>query len=219
MTGNLRHYLIYIFIFLISIVGGLTLRLGSWDFSQMNVAPISLYELLLVIVLIMAAMAIPFAKSRLQMIILVGTVGYMVALFFVIFRAPDLALTQMIVETVSVALFLLCFYHLPKLKQEKIRRSFQLVNALIAIGVGAVMTLVALSASGTRLFPPISDYFLRESYDSAGGNNVVNVILVDFRGFDTLLEIMVLGIAALGIYSLIMLNKTHKNKEGTHESQ
>jgi multicomponent Na+:H+ antiporter subunit A len=112
MTGDLRHYLIYIFIFLILIVGGLTLFTSSWDFSQMSVAPIMFYEVLLVIVLIMSAVAIPFAKSRLQMIILVGAVGYMVALFFVLFRAPDLALTQMIVETVSVALFLLCFYHL-----------------------------------------------------------------------------------------------------------
>ncbi len=111
----------------------------------------------------------------------------------------------MIVETVSVALFLLCFYHLPKLKRDLSTIRFKLKNFLIAAAVGVIMTIIALNANGTRLFDSISDYYVRESYESAGGRNVVNVILVDFRGFDTLLEIMVLGIASLGIFAMIKL--------------
>lgn len=162
------------------------------------------------LVLIIAVLAIPFAQTRMMAIILTGAAGYMVTLFFVIFRAPDLALTQMIVETVSVALFLLCFFHLPKLKREVTKRSFKKTNVIIAACVGIMMTLISLSVSGSRMFESISDYYLKYSYELAGGKNVVNVILVDFRGFDTMLEIVVLGIASFGIYALIRLSLNDK---------
>ncbi|WP_159881423.1 Na+/H+ antiporter subunit A [Paenibacillus puerhi] len=205
MTGSLRHYVIYIFLFFIVSLGLTMLSSGALKIDTSGFAPVSFYEAVINIVLIAAVLAVPFAGSRLTAIILTGAAGYMVTLFFVIFRAPDLALTQMIVETVSVALFLLCFYHLPKLKKEITRLPFKLTNAFIAVGVGTLMTLIALSASGSRTFESISDYFLRSSYELAGGKNVVNVILVDFRGFDTMLEIVVLGIASYGIYALIRL--------------
>jgi len=203
MTGSIRHYLIYFFLLFLVALGGALFRSGSltWDLSQF--APVSPHEAVINIVLVLAVIAIPFAASRMIAIILTGAAGYMVTLFFVIFRAPDLALTQMIVETVSVTLFLLCFYHLPKLKKEASKLSFKLTNVLISVGVGAIMTLVALAASGSKLFDSISDYYLKYSYELAGGKNVVNVILVDFRGFDTMLEIVVLGIASFGIYALV----------------
>ncbi len=206
MTGSIRDYLMYIFLFITAVVGYLLAHSGSipWR-ANGEYAEISVYEIVLIGVMAAAAIAVPFAKSRLTAIILVGAVGYIVTLFFVIFRAPDLALTQMIVETVSVALFLLCFYHLPKLRKEKSTATFRLSNAVVAGLFGGIMTLVALSANGTRLFPSIADYYVEGSYPLSGGKNVVNVILVDFRGFDTLLEIMVLGIASLGIFALIKL--------------
>nr|WP_234410510.1 hydrogen gas-evolving membrane-bound hydrogenase subunit E [Caldalkalibacillus mannanilyticus] len=174
-------------------------------------AEIGMYELILAIVTIIAAIFILFTNSRLTAIIAVGVVGYIVALFFVIFRAPDLALTQLIVETVSVALFLLCFYHLPKLKKELTRVKFKLTNAIIAIGVGITVTMIALSAHSTRLYQPISEWFVEASYPLAGGKNMVNVILVDFRGFDTMLEVVVLGIAALGVFALIKLRLARRD--------
>jgi len=205
MTGSLRHYVIYIFVFLLVAVG-MTLSKQSgiiFDFSAF--APMSLYEGIILAGMIAAVIAIPFSQSRMLSILLTGTAGYLVTLFFVIFRAPDLALTQMIVETVSVALFLLCFYHLPKLKKEDAKPRFKAVNLLVALGVGTVMTVVALAASSDRPFEPIANYFIEESYHLAGGKNIVNVILVDFRGFDTMLEIVVLCIASFAIYSLIKL--------------
>ncbi len=207
MTGSHRHYLIYIFLFMIAALAFTLMRSTgiSLNLNAANHAPMTLYEGITLMALVAAAIAVPFARTRMLAIILTGTVGYLVTLFFVIFRAPDLALTQMIVETVSVALFLLCFYHLPKLKREREHISYRLPNLMIALGVGAVMTLLALSASGASPFPSISDYFVKGSYELAGGNNIVNVILVDFRGFDTLLEIVVLGIASYGIYALIKL--------------
>ncbi len=216
MTENFRDYLLYIFAFFILALGYYLYRLKAFTFDFREAlaqsAEIGMYELVLSIVLVGAAIFLLFTASRLAAIISVGAIGYIIALFFVIFRAPDLALTQLIVETVSVALFLLCFYHLPKLKKELGRLRFRLTHALISIGVGVVVTLIALSAHTTRLFEPISTFFVEASYDLAGGRNMVNVILVDFRGFDTLLEIVVLGIAALGVFSLIRLRLA---KEGT----
>jgi multicomponent Na+:H+ antiporter subunit A len=138
-------------------------------------------------------------------IILLGAVGYSVSLFFVIYRAPDLALTQLVIETISVALFLLCFYHLPKLKKREVRVSFKITNALISIGVGVIVTLIALSAHSNKLFESISQYYVENTYKEAAGKNMVNVILVDFRGLDTMFEITVLAIAAIGIFGLIKL--------------
>jgi multicomponent Na+:H+ antiporter subunit A len=208
MTGSVRHYLIYIFVFFIASLGWALYHSGAIAVDMSSFAPVSLYEAVINIVLILAVITIPFVSSRMIVIILSGAAGYMVTLFFVIFRAPDLALTQMIVETVSVTLFLLCFYHLPKLRKENTKLTFKLTNAIIAVGVGALMTLIALSVSGSKLFDSIADYYLKYSYELAGGKNVVNVILVDFRGFDTMLEIVVLGIASLGVYSLIRLKLT-----------
>lgn len=212
MNGSVRNYLVYIFSFTVALLVYAFFRSGeniTWNL-QGN-APYSFYEVVLLVTLIGAAVSIPFAKNRLSAVIMTGAVGYLVTLLFVLFRAPDLALTQMIVETVSVALFLLCFYHLPELQRGKSSRSYLTVNMIVAIAVGIVMTFVALAASGTASLDSISTFFLQEAYDSAGGKNVVNVLLVDFRGFDTLLEIMVLGVASLSIYSMINLNLEAKD--------
>ncbi|MBP2115113.1 multicomponent Na+:H+ antiporter subunit A [Paenibacillus silagei] len=205
MTGSGRHYLLYIFSFLIISLLAVLLRQQGISFGMDQYASLSFYELAVVAAMLLAAFAVPFAKSRVNAILFTGGVGYMVTLLFVLFRAPDLALTQMIIETVSVILFLLCFRYLPKLKKQKEPLRFKLPNLIIAAGAGITMTLIALAAMGTSPFEPISEFFLKESYNRAGGKNVVNVILVDFRGFDTLFEIMVLGIASLAIYGLIHL--------------
>lgn len=213
MTGSLRDYLAYIFVFLVVVLGGLWYRSGAWNWTTAGDAPIAVYEWILAGALALTAIIVPFSRSRITMILLSGAAGYIVTLFFVIFRAPDLALTQMIVETVSVALFLLCFYHLPKLKKELSTIRFRLRNLLISLGVGTVFTFIALSVNSRGSTPSIKDYFVENSYKLAGGKNVVNVILVDFRGFDTLLEIMVLGIASLGIFALIKLRLSRKKAE------
>ena len=220
MTGSVRMYLIYIFGFMIAAVGTALIATGSLRLTFEGTSPTTIYEALLMTATLLAAIAVPFVRSRMTMIVLVGAVGYLVVLFFVLFRAPDLALTQMIVETVSVALFLLCFYHLPKLRKEQTTRGFKLGNALIAIGVGATVTATALAVNGGAKFASIADYYVKESYHLGGGKNVVNVILVDFRGFDTLLEIMVLGIASLGIFAMVRLRAGNKGKggESPHES-
>src|SRR5690606_37187000 len=109
-------------------------------------------------------------------------------------RAPDLALTQLVVETVTTALFLLCFYFLPEWKKKQSStRSGKMTNVLISIATGALVTVIALSVQGNKMFESISSYF-ENAYELTGGKNIVNTILADFRAFDTMLEIIVLFI-------------------------
>lgn len=213
MSGYIRDYLLYIFAFFIIISSLSIWLLGGFTFDFTANASFTFYEVILIISLLIAALIVPFTASRLTSIIATCAVGFLVAAFFVLFRAPDLALTQLVVETVSTVLFLLCFYHLPKLRPEIARLPFKLVNALIAVGVGITVTIIALAAQGARLFPSISNYYTA-AYELAGAKNIVNAILVDFRGFDTMLEITVLLIAGLGVYTLIKLAKL-----GGHEDE
>ncbi len=213
MTGFIRDYLVYILGFMILVVGGSIWLFDGVSFDSSNDAPVTLFEIAIMIVAVVSAVFVLFSKTRLTSIVSVGALGFLVAFFFVLFRAPDLALTQLVVETVTTALFLLCFYHLPQLRKEKSRIPFKLTNAIISIGAGAVVTIVALSVNGNRLFDSISSYY-ENAYELAGAKNIVNSILVDFRGIDTMLEILVLSIAGLGVYSLIKLRLA---KEGSDE--
>lgn len=206
MTGFIRHYFMYIFGFLILLVGGALLWSDALIIDVSENAPIHLYEFSLGISLAAASIYIVFSTSRLASIISLSAVGYLVSLFFVNFRAPDLALTQLVVETISTALFLLCFYFLPKLKPAVSRMPFHLSNLIISIGVGLTLTLVGLSAYGYKVFQPIASFY-ENAYELSGAKNIVNAILVDFRGFDTMLEIVVLFAAGLGVYALIELRQ------------
>lgn len=210
MTGFMRSYLVYMFTGIVILTISTVLIKDAFSFSFDNAAPIRFFELIIALVLIAGTMTILLAKSRLTSIIALGAVGYSVALFFVIFNAPDLALTQLVIETISVALFLLAFYHLPKLNRHENRIRFRLGNALVALGVGATVTIIALSAHSQKMVPSISSYFEETVYTEAGGGNIVNVILVDYRGFDTLFEIAVLAIASIGIIAMIKLRLTKK---------
>lgn len=217
MTGSMRHYLLYMFSGIAIIVIGSLFVKNAFSFSFQETAPIRPYEIILVVVLLIGTAITILAKSRLTAIIGLGSVGYTVALFFVIFNAPDLALTQLVIETISVALFLMAFYHLPKLGKQEERMRFQLNRAVVSITIGAMVTLVALSAHSQKLIPSISKYYEETVYSLAGGGNIVNVILVDYRGFDTLFEITVLGIAGMAILAMIKLRMNRKEK--THENK
>lgn len=210
MTGFLRDYLAYIYVFFIIAVGGMLLFTGAFSFDMSDDAPISLYEWLIVLVMMVAGIAILFARSRVTATLLNGVLGFSIAVLFVLFSAPDLALTQLVVETVTTALFLLCFYFLPEWKKEATPVTSKAVNLAIAISVGVVFTLVALSVQSGQLFASISSYF-EDAFELAGGKNIVNTILGDFRAFDTMLEVVVLFIGGIGVYTLVKL-KNGKEK-------
>src|SRR5690625_4215878 len=163
---------------------------------------------ILAILLVLSVVTVPFINNRMTSIIIAGVVVFLVALMFTIFRAPDLALTQLLVETVSVILFMLVFYHLPLLRKEKVKPSFKLINLIVSIAVGTMITLVSLSASALASetsFTSIAAYFVEDSNQLADGSTNVDLLLVDYRWLDTMLEILVLGIAAIGVVSLSKL--------------
>ncbi|GAE27095.1 Na(+) H(+) antiporter subunit A [Halalkalibacter wakoensis JCM 9140] len=211
MTGVLRDYFAYMCVFMILLFGYSMIRYNAFAIDTTNVTGIDPFMWILTILFIGATVVIPFINHRITAIILVGVIGFLLALFFVVFRAPDLALTQLLVETVTVVLFMLAFYHLPELRKESFKPRFNLVNLIISIGVGVLVTAIGLSAAAlgnSANFEFISEYFIQNSKELAGGYNMVNVILVDFRGLDTLLEVLVLGIAALGVVTMIKLRMT-----------
>ncbi|NCO17225.1 MAG: DUF4040 domain-containing protein, partial [Alphaproteobacteria bacterium] len=142
--------------------------------------------------------------ARLLALVLLGVVGLMVAVGFAYLSAPDLALTQIAVEVATILLMLLALNFLPQvtpLESSLLRRARDGVIAAAA-GLGAGGLIYALMTRDFA-FPPIADYHLANALSGGGGHNVVNVILVDFRGYDTFGEITVLGIAALVIFALI----------------
>ena len=154
-----------------------------------------------------AAVAVVAARRRFAAVLLLGAVGYGVALLFVLAGAPDLALTQFLVETLSVVLFVLVLRHLPDRFSPSRVRLYAPLQIGAAVLVGLFMTAFSLIAAGAGHERPVSEEYLARSLPEAEGRNVVNVILVDFRAMDTMGEITVLMVAAVGIASLIMAGR------------
>ncbi|MGF1622430.1 MAG: monovalent cation/H+ antiporter subunit A [Rhodomicrobiaceae bacterium] len=146
---------------------------------------------------------VAYHHNRFLSLVLMGVIGVIVSVGFAYFSAPDLALTQISVEVVTIILLLLALNFLPQETPRESSGARRMRDAVIAgaggLGAGG---LIYLLMTRDFAFPPISAYHLENSYSGGGGTNVVNVILVDFRGFDTFGEIIVLGIAALVIFAV-----------------
>lgn len=189
------------------------LFLGAWPFLEWDLGQGSLpvtppNGLAIVVWVILAAATAATVlrhEERFTALILVSTVGLIPSLAFVYLAAPDLALTQVSVEAVTIVLLLLALYWLPQRTPAETgpaARRRILRDAVLAAAAGIGVTAVTYAIL-TRPFQSVSDYYLRQSVPGGGGTNVVNVILVDFRGYDTFGEIIVLAIAALGIAALM----------------
>ncbi|WP_109468217.1 monovalent cation/H+ antiporter subunit A [Albibacillus kandeliae] len=188
-----------------------TVGLGVYAFSTGEIGeatrPMNRIEVLPLIVwfcLIGAtACVVAFHRYRVIALVIMAIIGLVVTLGFNYFSAPDLALTQLSVEVVTIILLLLALNFMPKRTPIESSPGRRLRDAVLSIGAGVGVGLL-LYAILTRdfAFPSISEYHLANSYKGGGGHNVVNVILVDFRGFDTFGEIIVLGIAAVVIFAL-----------------
>jgi multicomponent K+:H+ antiporter subunit A len=155
-------------------------------------------------VMVVAAVVTPFLhRSRVTALLLTGVVGLLIAPMFMLFSAPDLALTQLSVEVVTILLMLLALHFLPKDTPVESPLPRRLRDAGVAgiagLGIGGLAYAMMTRAPA---FDPISHFHLAQSKPGAGGTNAVNTIIVDFRGYDTYGEIIVLGIAALVIYAL-----------------
>jgi multicomponent K+:H+ antiporter subunit A len=155
------------------------------------------------IMLIVATVSVvTMHHHRFRALVLIGIIGLSISAGFAYLSAPDLALTQISVETVTIMLLLLALHFMPKVTPKESSAGLRLRDGVIALGAGGGVAALAY-AFLMRDIETISDYHLANSYEGGGGTNVVNVILVDFRGYDTFGEIIVLGIAGLVIYAMM----------------
>ena len=204
-NGKLRIYLL--------IITGTTIGLTAYTMLRGGVslptvsffrADVKFYELGLGLLILAASIAAVRSNSRLGAVAALGVVGYGVALVFILFGAPDLALTQFLIETLTVILLVLVLYHLPRLKAitGKPARARDLIVSLL---FGGLMTTIVFVTANVEFDSRVSDFYAAHSLPDAHGRNIVNVILVDFRGLDTLGEITVLAVAAIGVFALLKL--------------
>ena len=162
------------------------------------------------IIAIVLALGVAVLQSRFIGAMFLGGVGYAIAALFALRGAPDLAVTQLLVETLTIVVFLLALRAMTRITTRPVARFPQITRMFIAATVGIAIPLLALAARDARTAPSASQEYFARSVDEAGGRNVVNVILVDFRGFDTMGEIVVLAIAALGVANLVRAAEQHR---------
>ncbi|MTI77592.1 MAG: monovalent cation/H+ antiporter subunit A [Marinobacter sp.] len=201
-NGSLQRYALLLFVSVIAVAAMPLLDLGVFV-GENGLSPVDAPTAIAAAVLILCAFATAgLHRQRFYALVLLSVVGLVVALAFARFSAPDLAMTQLSVEVVTIVLLMLAIYYMHPWTPVETPLKRRLRDVAIAAGAGIGMTLVTL-AMLTQPFSSISEFFLENSKPGGGGTNVVNVILVDFRGFDTLGEITVLAIAALGIYAML----------------
>lgn len=173
---------------------------------------VTFYEVTILVLMVVAAIAAVVSKSALKSITALGLLGFAIALIYIQFSAPDLAITQILVETLTVILAALVLVKLP-IPDVVDSMGTKLRDGFIALSGGALVTVLMLIILQGELNLELTEYFGENSYVVAHGKNIVNVILVDFRAIDTLGEIIVLGVAAFGIISLIKLYMNDKKEE------
>lgn len=207
-NGKLQSYLLWIVLFSIVLVAipflGQGISTGTRELAHAPALAIVLWLLLFS----SCWMMLWFHHERIKAVLISGAIGLVVTMIFVCFSAPDLALTQITVDVVTTVLLLMSLSLLPQLTPYESSVSRRWRDALIAIGGGlgiAWITWLIL----TRDHNSISWFFMQQSIPLGGGTNVVNVILVDFRGFDTFGEITVLGIAGIGALCLMDGMRAH----------
>jgi len=201
-NASLQTYLVWLLAAALAAAG---FHLGRLPSLWGGLALSGVDEATVVGALILAAATIAtliWHRRRLTSLVMLSVVGLMVALTFARFSAPDLALTQLSVEMVTIILLMLSLFFLPRTTPAESSRRRRFRDGALALAAGLLMSGLSFAIL-TRPYETISGFFLQNSVPGGGGTNVVNVILVDFRGFDTLGEISVLAIAGLGVYAMV----------------
>lgn len=217
MNDHLRYYVITILLFLTALLVFFEFYLGT-GYRDLSLDPsllsaVTYYEIGILLLLLAAILITVLSTSRLLAITALGIAGLSICLVFVFYSAPDLAMTQFSIDTLTVVLFVLILYRLPKyiVYSSKITR---IRDAILSLSFGSLISIVLLQVLQLPKEKAITEYYLENAYSLAKGKNVVNVILVDFRGMDTMIEIIVLSMAAVGVYSLLQF-KRNPNEENS----
>lgn len=203
--GRHRYYLMLILL-TTAILGWSQLFNYGFSVIQIDLERVPFYMFAIVLLIIAATMSAVISNSRLVALVSLGVIGFLLSLIFMLYGAVDVAITLIITETLIVILFMMIIYHLPPYMVNISKPKSRIRDAMIALIFGGFMTTIVLKAESFRLGEPISNFFLEKSFTEAHGRNIVNVILVDFRGLDTFGEAIVLVVAAIGVFSLLKLN-------------
>lgn len=213
-NGRLQFYITIVFASFITLISGIILlaRLSFLDGDVLahfdwRIAVVCLF-------IIIGAVSTVFAPTRLSAIVVAGIEGSLLSLLFAIYGAPDLAFTQMMIEVVTLVLFVLAFHFLPDAFVAHKSRAGRALDILIAAGMGVMVTLLILMANSNQIGEPISDWYIDNAVSIGQGQNVVNILLVDFRGLDTMGEITVLIIAAIGVTALLRFRPASQPRGG-----
>jgi multicomponent Na+:H+ antiporter subunit A len=208
-SGYLRHYVRVVILFLAILIAYQLTQLTSLSINWSQIHELTFYEVIITLVMLGGILIAVFSDSRLTAVAAMGVVGFALCMLFVFYSAPDLAMTQFAIDTLTVILFVLVLYRLPKylnLSESKQR----IRDGILALAFGSVITLLSLAVLMEPKRSETGDFYAESAYLLAKGKNVVNVILVDFRGLDTMVEVSVLVIAALGVFGLLKLRVKSK---------
>ena len=208
-NGTFRHYLLTVLATFVVLVGS-SLLLQTNIQWPMEVLDVRYYEAALAGTIVLAALVAVRTHERFIAILALSIGGYAIALLYLLFGAPDLAMTQFTIETLSVIILVIVLLNLPGISGQ-VSLASRVRDAVVATGVGAIITMIALTVLSTPLDRYVSDYLASRSYTEARGHNIVNVILVDFRALDTMAEIAVLAMAALGVYVLMRMMRQNRD--------
>ena len=205
VTNQLRRNMSYIFVVLSATIIGGYFAIGRPMLIN-NFSTIHYMNIFIGLCIVVCCVALTTVYNRLVLIILSSGIGFMMTALYVTFRAPDLAMTQFVIESISTIIFLIAFILLTDKTKQVEKQSFKFTNAIIATLTGISFTIVGLVAYAYKNPSEISQFYF-DNIVASGGGNIVNVIIVDFRGFDTLFEITVMTMVALIIYAMFKIIK------------
>lgn len=200
--GSLPVYLGVILVVAVAAPTAVLVSAGPQELATGRFADSPL-QVVAVVAAIAAGVAAVRSRRRFAAVLALGAVGYAVVALFALHGAPDLAFTQLLIETLGLLVFVLVLKHLPERFAPHRWTLGQGLRVGLSVAVGAFVSVFALTAAAARRVEGVSGEYLTRSVPEAGGHNVVNVILVDFRGLDTLGEVTVLAVAGLGIAALV----------------
>ena len=203
-NGDLRRYISVVALAAMALVAMALVRAGASPFSRLvEDANLGVIDLALAAFLALGAAFLLFRRRPLEMVLALGFVGALVTAAFALYSAPDLALTQLVVEVLMVVLLVLGISKMRQVFNVSSTRKVLALQLGFSAAFGVMVTFLLLTVLSTPQHPSIAPFFLENSAALAKAKNVVNTILVDFRGFDTLGEITVVGMAALAVFAMI----------------
>ena len=216
-NGRFRWYLFAVFTAIIVFVGGGLFFEAQPTWPAVE-GTVSYYEAALAGLIVLSTLVAVRTTGRFIAILALSVGGYGIALIYLLFGAPDLAMTQFAIETLTLILLVIVIVHLPGIEGEE-PLGVRLRDGLVALGCGALYLIMMSIIVERPLDRRVSDYLADNSYVEAQGHNIVNVILVDFRGVDTMGEITVLTIAALGVYVLMRMPRRRAHEAPPAEAE